>query len=56
MTRRFLGEVDHLLIAVDGFDRLLSVRASLAGVLGEGEDVGLDIPTDEVLVFPAGDT
>jgi len=56
VTRRFLGEVDHLLIAVDGFDRLLSVRASLAGVLGEGEDVGLDIPTDEVLVFPAGDT
>jgi iron(III) transport system ATP-binding protein len=56
VTRRFLGEVDHLLIAVDGFDRLLSVRASLAGALGEGEDVGLDIPTDEVLVFPAGDT
>jgi iron(III) transport system ATP-binding protein len=56
VTRRFLGEVDHLLIAVDGFDRLLSVRASLAGTLGEGEDVGLDIPTDEVLVFPAGYT
>ncbi len=56
VTRRFLGEVDHLLIAVDGFDRLLSVRASLAGAMGEGDDVGLDIPTDEVLVFPAGDT
>ena len=23
---------------------------------GEGDDVGVDIPTDEVLVFPAGDT
>jgi iron(III) transport system ATP-binding protein len=56
VTRRFLGEVDHLLIAVDGFERLLSVRASLAGATAEGDDVGLDIPSDEVLVFPAGDT
>jgi iron(III) transport system ATP-binding protein len=56
VTRRFLGEVDHLLIAVDGFERLLSVRASLVGTIGEGDDVGLDIPSDEVLVFPAGDT
>ncbi|WP_414644281.1 ABC transporter ATP-binding protein [Bosea sp. (in: a-proteobacteria)] len=56
MTRRFLGEVDHLLIAVEGFERPLSVRASLAGATREGEDVGLDIPSDEVLVFPAGYT
>lgn len=56
VSRRFLGEVDHLLIAVDGFERLLSVRASLAGLIAEGDDVGLDIPTDEVLVFPAGST
>jgi iron(III) transport system ATP-binding protein len=56
VMRRFLGEVDHLLIAVDGFDGLLSVRASFVGAIGEGEDIGLDIPTDEVLVFPAGDT
>jgi iron(III) transport system ATP-binding protein len=32
------------------------VRASLAGSIREGEDVGVDIPSDEVLVFPAGDT
>jgi iron(III) transport system ATP-binding protein len=56
VTRRFLGEVDHILVAVDGFDRPLSVRASLAGSIREGEDVGVDIPSDEVLVFPAGDT
>ncbi len=56
VSRRFLGEVDHLLIAVDGFERLLSVRATLSGAIAEGDDVGLDIPTDEVLVFPAGYT
>ncbi|MFA6966829.1 MAG: ABC transporter ATP-binding protein [Bosea sp. (in: a-proteobacteria)] len=56
VSRRFLGEVDHLLIAVDGFERLLSVRASLAATTAEGDDVGLEIPTDEVLVFPAGST
>lgn len=56
VTRRFLGEVDHVLLAVSGFDGLLSARVSLAGSILEGEDVGVDIPTDEVLVFPAGDT
>ncbi|KRE15078.1 iron ABC transporter ATP-binding protein [Bosea sp. Root381] len=56
VTRRFLGEVDHILVAIDGFDGLLAVRAGFAGKLREGDDVGLDIPTDEVLVFPAGST
>lgn len=56
LMRRFLGEVDHVLLAVDGFDRPLLARLSLAGDLGEGDEVGIDIPSDEVLVFPAGDT
>ena len=56
VMRRFLGEVDHILLAVDGFDRPLAVRLSLAGKLREGDEVGIDIPSDEVLVFPAGDT
>jgi iron(III) transport system ATP-binding protein len=56
VTRRFLGEVDHVLLAVSGFDRPLTARVSLAGAIAEGDDVGIDIPTDEVLVFPAGDT
>jgi iron(III) transport system ATP-binding protein len=56
VTRRFLGEVDHVLLAVAGFDRPLSARLSLAGGVREGDDVGVDIQTDEVLVFPAGDT
>ncbi len=56
VTRRFLGEVDHVQLAVPGFDRPLTARLSLAGPLREGDDVGVDILTDEVLVFPAGDT
>ncbi len=56
VTRRFLGEVDHLEIAVDGLDKPLTVRFPQPGSVREGEDVGLDIPTDEVLVFPAWDT
>jgi iron(III) transport system ATP-binding protein len=35
---------------------LLSARLSLARKASEGDDVGIDIPSDEVLVFPAGDT
>jgi iron(III) transport system ATP-binding protein len=54
--RRFLGEVDELQIAVDGLDKPLTARFAQPGSVREGEDVGLDISTDEVLVFPAGDT
>lgn len=56
VTRRFLGEVDHVLLAIDGFDHLLAARLSLAGRIREGDEVGIEIPSDEVLVFPAGDT
>ncbi len=56
VTRRFLGEVDHVQLAVAGLDRLLNARVSYAGALAEGRDVGIDIATDEVLVFPARDT
>jgi len=56
VARRFLGEVDQLQIAVEGLDKPLAVRFSRPGSVGEGEDVGLDVTTDEVLVFPAGDT
>jgi iron(III) transport system ATP-binding protein len=56
VTRRFLGEVDHVQLAVSGLDRTLMARVSYAGGLSEGQDVGIDIATDEVLVFPARDT
>ena len=48
VARRFLG-------AVEGFDRALSVRASLSDEIAVGDEVGVEIPSDEVLVFPAAD-
>jgi iron(III) transport system ATP-binding protein len=57
VTRRFLGEVDHIELAVNGLDKPLMARlpTRLDSVV-EGEDVGIDITMDEVLVFPVGDT
>lgn len=56
MVRRFLGEIDHLELAVEGLDKPLLVRLAKPGAVREGEDVGIDIAMDEVLVFPVGDT
>lgn len=56
IERRFLGEVDHVVLAVEGFDRPLVARLVLPGAVREGEEIGIDISSDEVLVFPAGDT
>jgi len=53
--RRFLGEADHLQVMVDGFDRALSVRAPLSDEIAVGDEIGVEIPSDEVLVFPAAD-
>ena len=54
-ARRFLGEADHLQVSVDGFDRALSVRAPLSDEIAVGDEIGVEIPSDEVLVFPAAD-
>lgn len=56
ITRRFLGEVDHLELVLDGLDKPVVARLPLRGSVAEGEDVGIDIAMDEVLVFPVGDT
>ena len=57
VTRRFLGEVDHIELAVDGLDKPLMARLpTRRDFVAEGEDVGIDITMDEVLVFPVGDT
>lgn len=56
VSRRFLGEVDHVLLAMPGLDKPLSARLNRPGSLSEGQDTGVDIASDEVLVFPAGDT
>jgi iron(III) transport system ATP-binding protein len=53
VARRFLGEVDHLQIAVSGLDRPLHARSRDAGRFQVGGDVGVDIDPEEVLVFAA---
>ena len=42
-------------VMVDGFDRALSVRAPLSDEIAVGDEIGVEIPSDEVLVFPAAD-
>ncbi len=53
VSRRFLGELDLLEIAVHGADA--PIKARLRGHLAAvpGKDVGIDIDPDEVLVFAA---
>ena len=56
ISRRFLGEVDLLEIAVQGLDMPIYVRALRGHAHAiEGADVGVDIDPDEVLVFAAPD-
>lgn len=52
LSRRFLGEVDTVQVAVQGFDRPLTVRTQEHTPFRDGAEVGVDIKRDEVLVFP----
>ena len=56
VSRRFLGEVDLVHVAVDGLDRPLQARIRGGGKVNEGQDVGVDIDRNEVLVFAASPT
>lgn len=51
LTRRFLGEVDVLQVAVQGFERPLTIRAPEHKPFAPGAEVGVDIKREEVLVF-----
>jgi iron(III) transport system ATP-binding protein len=53
VSRRFLGEVDALEVAVQGFERPVTVRAPEHRPFPEGAEVGVDIVREEVLVFCA---
>ena len=53
--RRFLGEADHVLVAVEGLERPLAVRTALPETMIVGDEVGVVIAPEEVLVFPAAD-
>ena len=52
-SRRFLGEVDLVHVAVQGLDRPLQARVREGFGAKPGEDVGIDIDSREVLVFPS---
>jgi iron(III) transport system ATP-binding protein len=55
LSRRFLGEVDLLEIAVQGLDVPLRARLRGSPQAVEGAEVGVEIDPDEVLVFAAPD-
>jgi iron(III) transport system ATP-binding protein len=53
LSRRFLGEVDLIHVAVQGLERPLQARLRSAGPIEPGQDVGVDVDPQEVLVFAA---
>jgi iron(III) transport system ATP-binding protein len=53
VSRRFLGEVDLVHVAVQGLDRPLQARVRGNPRTQAGQDVGVDIDQHEVLVFAA---
>jgi iron(III) transport system ATP-binding protein len=55
VSRRFLGELDLLHIAVQGVDAPLQSRVRNRMKAEVGQDVGVHINPDEVLVFAAAD-
>ena len=55
VSRRFLGEVDLLLIDVPGVDRPLQARIHDPAGVKEGQDVGIEVGPKDVLVFAASD-
>jgi iron(III) transport system ATP-binding protein len=54
LSRRFLGEVDLVQVAVQGLENPLQARVRGLLPAQPGEDVGVDIDPAEVLVFAAG--
>jgi iron(III) transport system ATP-binding protein len=52
---RFLGDTDHLEIAVEGLETRLRARAP-AGMWPKGADVGVGFDAAQALVFPAAET
>jgi iron(III) transport system ATP-binding protein len=53
LSRRFLGEVELVHVAVQGLDRPLQARLRTATPTTPGHDVGVDVDPHEVLVFAA---
>jgi iron(III) transport system ATP-binding protein len=55
VTKRFLGEVELLEIAVEGLEAPLKARVRSAETLNPGRDLGVDVVASEVLVFAVPD-
>jgi iron(III) transport system ATP-binding protein len=55
VSRRFLGEVDEIQVALPGLERPLTARTSDAEDLKAGQDISVAIRATEVLVFPASE-
>ncbi len=55
IASRFLGDTDHLEIAVAGLDAPLMARAG-AGIWSDGADITIGFDAMHALVFPAGDS
>jgi iron(III) transport system ATP-binding protein len=53
LSRRFLGEVDLVHVAVQGLERPLQARIRGGTRPEEGDDIGIEIDENEVLVFGA---
>jgi iron(III) transport system ATP-binding protein len=53
ISRRFLGEVDLVHVAVQGLERPLQARVRDTARVEPGQDVGIEIDEHEVLVFAA---
>jgi iron(III) transport system ATP-binding protein len=53
VSRRFLGELILVHAAVQGLERPLQARVRDAGPAEVGQDVGIEIDWQEVLVFGA---
>lgn len=53
LAHRFLGEVDHVDLAVQGLDKPLKARLRNGAITRPGSNVGLEIVESEVLVFAA---
>ncbi|HRE21435.1 MAG TPA: TOBE domain-containing protein [Rhabdaerophilum sp.] len=51
LARRFVGEVELVDLAVQGLDRPVRARVQDLGTVRPGNDVGVDIRADDVLVF-----
>jgi iron(III) transport system ATP-binding protein len=55
VSRRFLGDLDLLQVAVQGLEKPLQALVRNLMKAEVGQDVGIDINPEEVLVFAAGD-